>query len=272
LSGDASSVDRAAAAMVVNLGESGVSYAGTSRASSLLVLRNALEEARDYRDHGDAHERGQHRDFSFSVSDLQALQGVLSREVPLLAIADRATDIEAVIALTRGFGIRAIVASGVEAWMVADELAAANIAVVLQPAVNLPGNFDRVNARSDNAALLDAAGVTIGIMAAEDYTHNARVLTQEAGNATVDGLSWDAALRAITLGPAQIFGVADRVGSIELGKDADLVIWPADPLELTTYPDAVMIKGESVSMETRQTLLRDRYLDTSSSTPPAWRK
>jgi urease alpha subunit len=68
-----------------------------------------------------------------------------------------------------------------------------------------------------------------------------------------------------------MYGVADRIGSIEAGKDADIVIWPGDPLELTNYPEQVFIKGESIEMVSRQTLLRDRYLDTDDKRPPAYR-
>jgi len=84
-------------------------------------------------------------------------------------------------------------------------------------------------------------------------------------------MDWDAALEAVTLAPAEMYGVAAEVGSIEPGKSADLIIWGADPLELTSYPEQVFIQGESVPMESRQTLLRDRYLQTDTDKPPAFR-
>jgi imidazolonepropionase-like amidohydrolase len=84
-------------------------------------------------------------------------------------------------------------------------------------------------------------------------------------------MDWDAALEAITLAPAEMYGVDSGLGSIEVGKAADLVIWGADPLELTNYPEQVFIQGESISMQSRQTLLRDRYLQTDTDKPPAFR-
>ncbi len=265
------SIDRRAVALVVNLGEPSVGLAGGSRAAVLMTLRHALDEARDYRDHGGAYERGQHSDYTYSVADLEALQPVLSGDVAMLAIVDRASDIEVLIALTREYGIRTIIGGGVEAWMLADELAAANIPVILAPAANLPSNFDRLNASSKSAPILAAAGVKIAFADDQSQTHNARNITQSAGNAAAEGLPWDDALRAITLAPAEMYGVSDRVGSIEAGKDADIVIWPGDPLELTNYPEQVFIKGEPVEMVSRQTLLRDRYLDTDDKRPPAYR-
>ena len=267
----ADSIDRRAVALVVNLGESGVSFAGGSRAAVLLILRQAFDEARDYAIHGDAYERGQHSDFSYSVADLEALQSVLAGDVAMLANVDRASDIEVLIAFSREYGIRTIIRGGVEAWMLADELAAANIAVILAPTANLPSNFDRINANLKSAPILAAAGVKIAFADGQSHTHNARNITQSAGNATAEGLPWDDALRAITLTPAEMYGVADRVGSIEPGKDADIVIWPGDPFELTIYADQVFIKGESIPMISRQTLLRDRYLDTDDTRPPAYR-
>ena len=146
--------------------------------------------------------------------------------------------------------------------MVADKLAAAGIPVILSPNSNLPGSFDSINARRGAANILAEAGVRIALADSQSETHNARNITQSAGNAVADGLDWDAALRAITLAPAEIYGVADSVGSIEAGKSADIVIWPADPFELTTYPDQVLINGVVIPMISRQTLLRDRYLQT----------
>ncbi len=263
---------RAGAGIVVTLGEAGSAYSGGSRAGALLQLTNALDEARDYGQHKGDFERGMRRAYVHSVADLEALQPVLAGRAPLIANVHRASDIEALVELAAIYRIRVIINGGAEAWMVADELAAANIPVIVAATDNLPGTFDRINVRRGAANVLVAAGVKVALTDGQSKTHNARNLTQSAGNAVSDGLDRDAALRAITLTPAEMFGVADRVGSIEAGKAADLVIWPADPFELTTYPDQVYIGGEAIPMHSRQTLLRDRYLDPSAETPPAWRK
>ena len=167
------------------------------------------------------------------------------------------------------YSVTAIIIGGTEAWMLADEIAAAGIAVLVSPTTNLPGNFDRLNARLESAAILSQAGVKIAIADSGAQTHNARNITQAAGNAVANGLEWDAALRAITLAPAEIFGMGSITGSLESGKAADVVIWPGDPLELTNYPDQVFINGVKIPMVSRQTLLRDRYLQTDK--PPVYR-
>ncbi len=270
--GDSDPLDKRAAAMVVSLGENGSNLAAGSRTGAWLVLRNALDEALDYRDHKGDFERGMRRDYQHSVADLEALQKVISGDIPILADIERASDIEALIDLTDAYGLRAIINGGSEAWMLADQIAAAGLSVILAPTYNLPGNFDAINARLGAASVLIEAGVTVALSAdVSNPSHNARNITQSAGNAVADGLDWEAALRAITLTPAEIYGVADSVGSIEPGKAADLVIWPADPLELTTYAEAVFINGEVIPMVSRQTLLRDRYLQSGSSRSPAYR-
>ena len=257
--------------MVVSLGEVGAGVSGGSRTGAWLILKNALQEAADYRDHKDDYERGMRREYQHSIADLEALQGVISGDIPLLVDIHRASDIEVLISLVRENGLRAIISGGTEAWMLADELASANISVILYVTYNLPSTFDRLNARRGAANILAAAGVSFTLTDGESQSYNARNITQSAGNAVADGLDWDAALRAITLSPAEIYGVADSVGSIEVGKAADVVIWPADPFELTTYPDRVLINGVAISMESRQTMLRDRYLQTDSGKPPAYR-
>lgn len=270
--GDDNVLDRRGAAMVVTLGEGGSLFAGGTRAGAWLVLRNALDEALDYRDHKADFERGLRRDYRHGIADLEALQGVIAGDIPILVSVDRASDMEILIDLTRDYGLNAIISGGSEAWMVADKLAAAGISVVLATTSNLPGSFDSINARRGAATILVDAGVRVALADSQSETHNARNITQSAGNAVGDGLAWDAALRAITLTPAEIYGVADLVGSIEAGKAADVVIWPADPFELTTYPDQVLINGVIIPMISRQTLLRDRYLQTDSEKPPAYRK
>ena len=269
--GDSGSIDRRNAAMIVTLGESGSGFAGGSRAGAWLMLRNALDEARDYRDHKGDFERGMRRQYKHSITDLEALQGVISGAVPMLVALNRASDIEVLIDLCAEYGVRAIINGGTEAWMLADELAAADIAVLVAATYNLPGDFDRLNARRGAAVILAEAGVRFALTDGQSATHNARNITQSAGNAVADGLAWDLALRAITLAPAEIYGVADVAGSIEPGKAADIVLWSADPLELTNYPDQVFINGVAVPMQSRQTLLRDRYLQSDSDEPPAYR-
>lgn len=261
--------------VVANFGETGSSLAGGSRAAAVQILRAALDDAMNYRQNKAAYDRGDWRDYSVSTADLRALLSVLDRRSSLLFNVNRASDISIVLNIAAEYNLRAIIAGGAEAWMVADDLAAANVPIILDGINNLPGSFDRINARLDSASVLAAAGVRFafeaGSLGPGGRTHNARNITQAAGIAVANGLSWDDALEAITLAPAEIYDVDNVTGSIEIGKDADLVIWNADPLELTSYPEQVFIQGESVSMESRQTLLRDRYLQTDSDKPPAFR-
>jgi imidazolonepropionase-like amidohydrolase len=255
--------------VVANLGESGSAVAGGSRAAAIQIIRAALDDALDYRQNKAAYDRGDWRDYSFSAADLDALVTVLDGTAGMVFNVNRASDISAVIDIAESYRLRAVIAGGAEAWMVAAELAEAGIPVILDGVNNLPGNFDRINARHDSSRLLANAGVSFAFGAGLS-AHNSRLLTQSAGNAVANGLSWDDALAAITLAPAQIWGVDGRLGSIEVGKAADLVIWPDDPLEITTYPDQVYIGGEAINMQSRQTLLRDRYLQRSEK-PPAFR-
>jgi imidazolonepropionase-like amidohydrolase len=123
-------------------------------------------------------------------------------------------------------------------------------------AQNIP-TFDALGVSLETAARLSKAGVPL-VLSSFD-THNARNIRQEAGNAIAYGLDRDAALRAVTLEPARVWGVADRVGSLEVGKDADLVVWSGDPFELTTNVERVFIKGVEMPKETRQRQLLERY-------------
>ena len=184
--------------------------------------------------------------------------------------ADRASDILQVLVFAEKHQLNAVIAGGAEAWKVAGELAAAGVPVLLDPLANLPGNFDQLGARLDNAALLHEAGVSIAFTGAD--THNARKLRQAAGNAVANGLAWEAALAALTSSPAAILGLEDGHGAIEPGNSADLVLWSGDPLEVTTAADQVIIAGKAIDMVSRQTLLRDRYLPRDPGMPRAYIK
>ncbi|MGH1344710.1 MAG: amidohydrolase family protein [Nannocystales bacterium] len=230
-----------------------------SRAATLAHLAEVLDDARIYRTRKAAFERRASRDLAAHRLDLEALGPVLGREVPLVLEAHRVSDLLALIELAKTQKLRITVTGASQAWQVADELAAAKIPVIVAPTANLPGGFDRIGARMDNASLLHAAGATVGI-AALGEAHNARNVTQQAGIAVAHGLPHEVALTAVTHAVALAYGMDADYGSLAPGKVANIVIWPADPFELSTVPEAVVIRGESIPLRSRQTDLRDRYL------------
>jgi imidazolonepropionase-like amidohydrolase len=252
------SVMRAPAVMVAVLGEAGATVAGGSRTTAVLRLREALQDAQDFAINRVAYNSAQRREYARGRLDLEALQPVLKGEVPLLVQANRASDLLAAMRVASEFKVRLVLMGGAEAWMVADEIAKRRIPVVVKPLTNLPG-FESLGATLENAARLRKAGVTVALASFD--THNSRNLRQEAGNAIANGLDRDEALAAVTLVPARLWGVADRYGSLEPGKDADVVVWTGDPFELTTGVEHVFIAGQEVSKDTRQMRLLERYRD-----------
>jgi imidazolonepropionase-like amidohydrolase len=156
-------------------------------------------------------------------------------------------------------GIKPVILGGDEAWLVAKDLAKANVPVILNPLNDLPIDFDRLASTLENAARLQRAGVRIAFSSGD--TPQARLVRQLAGNAVAHGLPWEAALAAITSTPAEIFGVGATHGHIAVGQSADLVLWSGDPLELSTLAEQVWIAGRPMEMKSRQTELRDRYVE-----------
>jgi imidazolonepropionase-like amidohydrolase len=252
------SITRAPAAMIAVLGEAGAAVAGGSRATAMLRLREALEDAGDFARNRVAYNAAQRREYVRGRLDLEALRPVLRGEIPLAVQANRASDLLAAIRLADEFKLRLILMGAAEGWMVAGDLAKRNVAVVIKPLTDIP-SFDGLGATLENAARLAQAGVTVAISSFD--THNARNLRQQAGNAISYGLDHDAALKSVTLVPAQLWGVADRIGSLDVGKDADVVVWSGDPFELTTRAEHVFIRGREVSQDTRQRELLKRYRD-----------
>ena len=244
-------------AMFAFLGERGAELTGGARSAAILRLREVLQDAADFAANRKAFDSGDRREYSLSRLDLEALVPVVRGELPLVVTADRASDIVAAVRLAKELSLRLILAGVAEGWMVAGEIAAADVPVLVEPLDNLPSSFEQLGATIANAARLRTAGVRVAFMNGD--AHNARNVRQSAGNAVANGMTWHDALAALTTVPASIWGIAERYGSLEPGKDADLVIWDGDPLEVTTYADVVLIRGVEIPMESRQTLLRDRY-------------
>ncbi len=248
--------------MVVELGETGATRTGGSRAALWPAFEAALRDAREY--------PGRYRSGQggavLNELDAAALQPFARGQGMFLVHMESAADIRRLIAFKRANrGLRFAIHGGAEAWQVADELARADIPVILDPLSNLPDHFERLSARLDNAVLLNRAGVKIAVapMPGTVDAQQARLVLQLAGNAVANGLPWDAAFAAVTRGPAEVFGVGDRLGRLERGYLADVVIWDGDPLEVQSAPTAVFIDGVEQPLTSRQTRLRDRYRPAS---------
>ena len=244
--------------------------AGTNARGELLGrLRELLEDTKAYMRNRAAYERAETRDFAASRLDLQAMIPVVEGRLPLLIAADKATDIDAALRLAKENDLKIIIGGAAEAWMVADKLAAAHVPVLTGAMNNIPGSFATLGQNQENAGLLRRAGVQVVITGngpGDEETFNVRNIKQEAGNAVAYGMSWDDALRAVTLSPAEVFGVADRIGSLQAGRDANVVIWSGDPFEFTSIPEHVFVKGREYLQPDRQQMLTDRY----KNLPPAW--
>lgn len=265
---------KAPVAMVAEVGDP--NSAGVSSRGELIVkLRELLEDTKFFQTRREAFERAQTRDFAASRLDLQAMIPVVEGRMPLLITVDRASDIDAAMRLARDFNLRIMIGGGAEAWMMADKLAAARIPVFTGAMNNIPGGFAALGQRQENAALLRKAGVQVALIGnaggGDEEAFNVRNLKQEAGNAVAYGMTWDDALRAVTLAPAEFFGVADRVGSLQAGRAANVVIWSGDPFEFTTRAERVFVRGREYTERTRQDLLTDRYkaLPNLFNTPPS---
>lgn len=248
---------RSGVAMVADIGSKGTDI-GASRGEVLDRLREIIVDTRAYASRRAEYERNATREMAARRSDLEAMIPVVRGQMPMMIAADRASDIEAAIDLAREQNIRIMITGGAEAWMVADRLAASRVPVFVGAMNNIPLSFSMLGARQENAGLLAQAGAQVVINGGAD-AFNARNVRFEAGNAVAFGLPWEAALRAVTLTPAEVFGVADKVGSLQPGRDANVVVWSGDPFELTTKAEAVYVRGQNVLRPSRQDLLMQKY-------------
>ena len=244
-------------ALFLRLGAAASELTGHSRAAQWMLLQQMVDEAR-----GQVAADSPHA--LLTPAGRRALSRYLSGQGRVVVEVDRAADIRQLLRWAVREKVRIAIAGGSEAWQLAPELAAAQVPVFVDALGNLPASFDQIGATLENAARLQRAGVPVSFMQRGDASHNARKIRQAAGNAVANGLPWTDGLAGLTRIPAQAFGVADQIGSIEPGKQGDLVLWEGDPLDVAHYAEQVWLGGRAMPMRSRQTDLRDRYLQRSA--------
>ena len=218
-----------------------------TRAKGMAMLRTALLKAQDYarKQNGPAAQRPA-RDL-----ELETLAKVLDGRMPALVTAHEATDILAALRLAQEFKLRLVLDGASEAYLGIPELRAAGVPVILHPTMIRPTG-EAQNASLETARTLRAAGIPVALQSGyEGYVPKTRVVLFEAALAAANGLSFEDALRAVTLDAARVIGQERRVGSLEPGKDGDLALFDGDPFEYTTHVCAVVIGGAVVSEECR---------------------
>jgi imidazolonepropionase-like amidohydrolase len=177
----------------------------------------------------------------------EAFQKLIRRELPLLVTVNRAHDIATVLRLGREFNIRVVLDGAAEAYLLLDEIKASGYPVILHPTMARAGG-DTENLSMETAAKLEASGIPFALQSGfESYVPRTRVVLFEAAAAAAHGLSARDALASVTIDAARLLGIADRLGSLAPGKDADLALYDGDPLEYTTHCVGVLIGGKVVS-------------------------
>jgi imidazolonepropionase-like amidohydrolase len=191
---------------------------------------------------------------------LEALQPYLKGDRPVVFQADKIRQIKGALRFAEDFGLKPVISGGQEAWKVAKLLAEKKVPVILAGVMGIPdAQHDPADAEASNAAKLRAAGVKVAISSAEDFHGGSRNTPYHAAWSSAHGLDRDEALKSVTLYPAEILGIGDRLGSIDPGKDADLIITTGDPLEVVTDIVYEFIGGRAVSLESKHTRLYDKF-------------
>lgn len=272
LSGEFDSVIAKQNAVIVSLGASRKG----SRALKLQTLSNKLEDAQKALAKAEKAKASAKKDKKGKESKEakspsraeQVMYALLSGEKPLLAYADRATDILALLKLKQQYNLNLVLVGASDAVLVSHEIAEANVVVMMSAIDNLPSSFDSLHNSLDNVNKLTKAGVKV-IISNSGESYNINQLRFDAGVAVANGLAETTALAAITANVADTFNL--NSGRIAVGKDADLVLWSSDPFELSTKVDAMWVNGKAMSLKSRQDALRQRYM-TDSAMPRAYTK
>lgn len=194
--------------------------------------------------------------------EMDQLSKAVSGELPLLIVVDAASDIQDAIKWVEGKDIKVIFSGVAEGWRVADEIAKAGIPVITGPVQELPTRqSDRYDTPYANAGKMAKAGVKVALRTDEE--ENVRNLPFHAAFAAAYGLGKEEALKAITINPAEIFGIADQYGSVEAGKRANLIVSTGDPLETNSQIHHVFIDGYRIPMSNRHIRLYQEFLERS---------
>ena len=219
-----------------------------TRAKTIAMLRTELIKAGEYLKKIENAEEGKEPERDLR---LEALGEVLQGHNPLLITAHRHQDIGAALRLAEEFGFKLIIDGASEAHLMLEEIKEAGVPVIVHPTM-MRANGDGENMTMEMAAILDREGIPFSMQSGfESYVPKTRVVLFEAAMAAAYGLPFDKALSAITIDAAQILGIDDRVGSLEVGKDADLSLFDGDPFEYVTHCTGVVIDGEVVSDTSR---------------------
>ncbi|HVR72759.1 MAG TPA: amidohydrolase family protein [Planctomycetota bacterium] len=238
---------KAPAAIAVTLGPAsrrGESRSPGTRGKMMAMLREKLIQAGEYGKKAAREDREKRpaRDLA-----LETLVRVLEGDLPLLITAQKAQDIASALRLAEEFKLKVILDGAAEAPLVIDRIRAAGFPVILHPPM-ARASGEMESASYESAALLRRAGIPFALQSGyESYVPKTRVVLFEAAIAAANGLSFEEALASITIDAARILRVAERVGSIEVGKDGDLALYDGDPFEYTTHCTGVVIEGKVVS-------------------------
>lgn len=249
--------------LFVKLGSDVLGKSGSSRAAQWMLLDQMVGEARGRIPADSPHAL-------LTPTGRAVLARYLAGNGRIVVDVNRAADIRQLLRWAQREKVRIAIASGIEAWKLAGQIAAAKVPVFVDALADLPGDFDQIGATLQNAARLHAAGVEVSFAQFGDASHNARKIRQYAGNAVANGLPWEAGLQGLTRVPARVLGVDDKLGTIAPGKLADLVLWTGDPLDVANVASQLWLGGRAIPMRSRQTELRDRYLRAAGALPRAY--
>jgi imidazolonepropionase-like amidohydrolase len=234
----------------------------STRMGLITQLRQAFLDVQDYQAHRDAGAKKDDKTFKRDLK-MEALIPYLKGERPVVIGVYEGYDVETIMALAQEFHLKVILNHVTHTQEVLDKIAAYHVPVIVGSIYDFPRADQRFDAVYTLPAELARRGVKVAISSADAggpvSSHSARNLPYAAGFAVAYGLPYDDALKAITLNVAEMFGFGDRLGSLDVGKIANVVVANGDPLDVRTDVKQVYIQGVPIPMENRQTRLRDEY-------------